>query len=105
MCNPYLTFAAMLMAGLDGIKNKIEPPESTDTNIYHLSDTDRKKMGIETLPGSLLEANAELNRDPVISKAMGAHIMEGMNSIAQLESDAYRLTVHPWELDRYLATY
>ena len=105
MCNPYLTFAAMLAAGLDGIKNKIEPPESTDTNIYHLSEAERKKMGIETLPGSLIEANTELNKNPVISKAMGAHVMEGLNSVARLESDSYRLAVHPWELDRYLATY
>jgi glutamine synthetase len=105
MCNPYLTFAAMLAAGLDGIKNKIEPPESIDVNIYHIEDAERKKMGIETLPGSLVDANAELNKDPVISRAMGAHVMDGLNSIAKLETDTYRLAVHPWELDRYLATY
>lgn len=105
MCNPYLCFAAMLAAGLDGIRKKIEPPESTDVNIYHLSEKERKARGIEMLPGSLSEANAELNKDAVIKKAMGAHIMDGLNSIAQMESDAFRLAVHPWELDRYLATY
>ncbi|MDH7509611.1 MAG: type I glutamate--ammonia ligase [Methanolinea sp.] len=105
MCNPYLCFAAMLAAGLDGIKKKIMPPESTDVNIYHLTEAERKKRGIEMLPGSLTEANAALNNDPVISKAMGAHIMEGLNSIAQLETDLFRLAVHPWELDRYLAIY
>jgi glutamine synthetase len=46
-----------------------------------------------------------LNKDPVISRAMGAHVMDGLNSIAKLETDTYRLAVHPWELDRYLATY
>ena len=105
MCNPYLTFAAMLAAGLDGIKNKIEPPESTNTNIYHMSEDERKKLGIEMLPGSLIESQNELNNDTVIAKAMGSHIMEGLNSITRLETDAFRLAVHPWELDRYLATY
>jgi glutamine synthetase len=105
MCNPYLCFAAMLASALDGIKKKIEPPESTDVNIYHLSEAERKKRGIEMLPGSLTEANAELNRDTVLKKVMGDHVMDGLNSIAQMESDLYRLTVHPWELDRYLANY
>ncbi|HIH27114.1 MAG TPA: type I glutamate--ammonia ligase [Methanoregulaceae archaeon] len=105
MCNPYLTFSAMLAAGLDGIRNKIEPPEVTNANIYHLTEPERRKMGIEMLPGSLVEAQAELNKDAVISKAMGTHVMEGMNAITDLESDSFRLTVHPWELDRYLATY
>lgn len=104
-CNPYLCFAAMLAAGLDGIRNKIAPPESTDVNIYHLSDAERKKLGIEMLPGSLLDATDALNRDHVVSKALGPHIMEGLNSITQLETDSYRTTVHPWELDRYLHTY
>ncbi|MCQ8893108.1 MAG: type I glutamate--ammonia ligase [Methanolinea sp.] len=105
MCNPYLCFAAMLAAGLDGIKKKTMPPESTDVNIYHLSEAERKKRGIEMLPGSLIEANTALNEDPVIAKAMGSHIMDGLNSIAQLETDLFRLAVHPWELDRYLAIY
>ncbi|MFA5295357.1 MAG: glutamine synthetase beta-grasp domain-containing protein [Methanoregulaceae archaeon] len=105
MCNPYLTFAAMLAAGLDGIRNKIEPPEVTNANIYHLTEPERRKMGIEMLPGSLVEAQAELNKDAVLSKAMGTHVMDGLNAITNLESDSFRLTVHPWELDRYLATY
>ena len=105
MCNPYLTFAAMLAAGMDGIKNKIMPPESTDKNIYHLSAEERKKMGITTLPGSLMEAQAELSKDTVIARAMGSHVMECLESIAVMESDAFRLTVHPWESDRYLASY
>ena len=46
-----------------------------------------------------------LNNDSVIAKAMGSHVMEGLNSITRLETDAFRLAVHPWELDRYLATY
>jgi glutamine synthetase len=105
MCNPYLTFASMLAAGLDGIRNKIMPPESTDVNIYHLSAGERKKMGIEMLPGSLMEANAEFMKDKVLTNTMGTHTTENLCRIAELESDAFRLTVHKWELDRYLATY
>jgi len=105
MCNPYLTFACMLAAGLDGIKNKIEPPESTDVNIYHLSAHEREKMGIRMLPASLMEASSYLNKDKVLCKTLGDHVMESLNNTAQMESDAFRLAVHPWELDRYLANY
>ena len=105
MCNPYLTFACLLAAGLDGIKNKIMPPEPTNTNIYHLSAKERKKMKIDMLPGSLAEAQAALMKDEVICDALGPHIVETLANIAEAETDAFRLTVHPWELDRYLATY
>ncbi|MDD1713068.1 MAG: type I glutamate--ammonia ligase [Methanoregulaceae archaeon] len=105
MCNPYLTFAAMLAAGLDGIKNKIMPPESTDVNIYHLSAQERNKLGIEMLPGSLFDANQAFMKDSVLTKTMGSHITENLDRIAQMEDDAFRLAVHPWELERYLANY
>ncbi|PKL69885.1 MAG: type I glutamate--ammonia ligase [Methanomicrobiales archaeon HGW-Methanomicrobiales-1] len=105
MCNPYLTFACMLAAGLDGVKNKIMPPESTDVNIYHLSEKERKKMKIEMLPGSLAESQAYLMKDKVICDALGSHMVENLARIAEAEIDAFRLAVHPWELNRYLATY
>jgi glutamine synthetase len=105
MCNPYLTFAAMLAAGLDGIRKKIEPPESTDINIYHLSASEREKLGIEMLPGSLTDANNHFMKDHVLTRTMGSHIVENLDRIAQLETDSFRLTVHPWELDRYLPLY
>jgi len=105
MCNPYLTFACMLAAGLDGIKNKIMPPESTDVNIYHLTEKERKMMKIEMLPGSLAESQAHLMNDKVLCEALGSHIVENLAKIAEAETDAFRLTVHPWDLDRYLATY
>jgi glutamine synthetase len=105
MCNPYLTFACMLAAGLDGIRNKIMPPESTNTNIYHLDDKARKRLHIDMLPGSLMESNAALVKDEVLCKALGEHVVTNLSSIAQMETDSFRLAVHPWELDRYLATY
>ena len=105
MCNPYLTFACMLAAGLDGIKNKIMPPDPTNTNIYHLNAKERKKMKIDMLPGSLAESQAALMKDKVICDALGAHIVETLGNIAEAETDSFRLAVHQWELDRYLATY
>jgi len=105
MCNPYLTFACMLAAGLDGIRNKIMPLESTDVNIYHLNEKQRRKMKIEMLPGSLAESQAYLMKDKVLCDALGSHIVENLARVAIAETDAFRLAVHPWELDRYLAAY
>lgn len=101
-CNPYLLFAGMIAAGIDGIKNKILPPAPIDVNIYHLTEEERKKMGIEMLPGSLLEANQELLNDQVICEALGPHIIQTLTQITQAEEDEFRLSVHPWELERYL---
>lgn len=105
MCNPYLMFACMLSAGLDGIKNKIMPPECTNTNIYHLDPKARKKLKIDMLPGSLAEANAHLLKDTILCNTLGSHVVENLTRIAEMETDAFRLAVHPWELDRYLGTY
>lgn len=101
-CNPYLLFAAMIAAGIDGVKNKIMPPAPTDVNIYHLSDEERVKLGIEMLPGSLKEANDELLKDKVICEALGKHVVDNLTQIAVAETDDYRLTVHPWEIERYI---
>ncbi|PWR73988.1 type I glutamate--ammonia ligase [Methanospirillum lacunae] len=101
-CNPYLLFAAMIAAGIDGVKNKIMPPAPTDVNIYHLSEEERVKLGIEMLPGSLKEANDELLKDKVICDALGKHVVDNLTEIAIAETDDYRLTVHPWEIERYI---
>jgi len=101
-CNPYLLFAAMIAAGLDGVKNKIMPPAATDVNIYHLTDKERVERGIEILPGSLIEANDELLKDKVICDALGPHIVENLTKIAVAENDSFRLAVHPWEIERYI---
>jgi glutamine synthetase len=95
----------MLASGLDGIKNKIMPPECTNTNIYHLDEKARKRLHIEMLPGSLMESNIALKKDDVLCKTLGDHVVSKLSSIAQMETDSFRLAVHPWELDRYLATY
>ncbi len=103
MCNPYLTFACMLAAGLDGIKNKIEPPASTDKNIYEMTPKERKKAKIDTLPGDLVSSMRELEKDPILTETLGSHIMENLQRITVLEWDSFRTAVHSWEHDQYLA--
>jgi glutamine synthetase len=81
------------------------PPESTNTNIYHLDAKARKRLHIDMLPGTLMEANAALLKDEILCNVLGDHVVTNLSRIAEIETDAFRLAVHPWELDRYLATY
>ncbi|HHY46922.1 MAG TPA: type I glutamate--ammonia ligase [Firmicutes bacterium] len=104
-CNPYLALAVMLKAGLDGIKNKILPPEPVNKNIYALSPAERKEAGIESLPGSLAEALDELENDPVILEALGPHISQRFVEAKRIEWDIYRTQVHKWEIDQYLMVF
>ncbi len=104
-CNPYLAIAAMLAAGLDGIRNQIEPPASVDLNIYHMNEIDRDQLGIDSLPGSLEEAMMELDKDEVLKAALGPHIIAKLKEAKKLEWDNFRRTVHQWELDQYLAIF
>ncbi|MDY6827350.1 MAG: type I glutamate--ammonia ligase, partial [Bacillota bacterium] len=75
-CNPYLAFAVMLKAGLDGILNKIDPPEPVNLNIYRLSKEEKNDHNIESLPGTLYEAIMELDNDMIIREALGEHIYD-----------------------------
>ena len=104
-CNPYLAFAVMLKAGLDGIKNKIVPPAPVDLNIYNLSKEERVSMGIDSLPGSLGEALDCLEQDKLIQEAIGEHIYERFMAAKRIEYANYKMTVHEWELDQYLTTF
>lgn len=104
-CNPYLAFAAMLSAGLDGIQNEITPMESVTFNIYHLTPEERRAKGIDTLPGSLAEALDALNANPVIKDALGEHIINHFTEAKWIEWEMYRTQVHPWEIDQYLGVY
>lgn len=101
-CNPYLAFAAILTAALDGIKNQIDPPAPADTNIYHLTEKERKKMKIDSLPGSLLEAIDMLEKSPVAREALGEHIYNEFINAKRIEWDSFRIQVTQWETERYL---
>lgn len=103
-CNPYLAFAAMLRAGLDGIERGLEPPEPVNEDVYHFSPQDLEARGIGTLPGTLGEAIAELEADEVLMDALGEHISKWYLAAKRAEWDEYRIQVSQWELDRYLET-
>jgi glutamine synthetase len=100
--NPYLAFAVMLAAGLDGIEKGMTPPPAAEEDLYHV---DGMRAGLETLPGDLGEAIAELKKDEVIQEALGQHIYDRYVEAKTQEWNDYRLYVSQWELDRYLGIY
>ena len=104
-CNPYLALSAMMAAGMDGIENKLTPPPPIQRNIYQMSVRDRRKHKIKELPGTLREAIIALEKDPVIKAALGEHAYSHFIEAKRQEFDAYRVTVHDWELQTYLAEY
>lgn len=101
-CNPYLAFACMCAAGLDGIKNKTLPGEPIEENIFEMSPEEKKKQGITALHENLSDALDELESNKVIQKALGKHVYENFMLVKRQEWDEYRIQVTQWELDRYL---
>ena len=102
-CNPYLTFAVLLQAGLEGIEQGYELPEPMEQNLYHLSPEDRQRMGIEQLPESLGEAVELAAASELVLRTLGEHTFNRFVEIKRREWEEYRLNVSQWELDRYLA--
>ncbi len=102
-CNPYLTFAVLLQAGLEGIEQGYELPEPMEQNLYHLSPEDRQRMGIEQLPESLGEAVELAAASELVLRTLGEHTFNRFVEIKRREWEEYRLDVSQWELDRYLA--
>jgi len=103
--NPYLALAVCLAAGLDGIKNKLTPPDSVDMNIFELSKEERTKLGIRRLPSNLYEAIQELENSDFIKKVLGNHISAKYIGAKKQEWDDYRKQVTQWEMDQYLYRY
>jgi glutamine synthetase len=103
-CNPYLTFAAMLHAGLDGIEKGYELPEPMERNLYELSHDERIERGIEQLPETLGEAIEVLAESDLVRRALGDHIFPRYVELKREEWEEYRVQVTRWELDRYLPT-
>jgi glutamine synthetase len=101
-CNPYLTFATLLHAGLEGIEQGYELPEPMETNLYHLTAEQRRERGIVALPETLGEAIDELSRSDLVRKALGPHIFDRYVELKRKEWDEYRVQLTEWELSRYL---
>jgi len=100
--NPYLAMAAILTAGLEGVKEKMEVPAAIDRNIYAMSARERKEAGIDDLPGTLNEAIEYLKQDETVQSALGSHILDNFIEAKRFEWAAYRSQVSQWELDQYL---
>lgn len=101
-CNPYLAFSVMLAAGLAGIKEKINPPEPVEENVYKMSAAERERRGIKQLPGSLLEAIQLTEKSKLVREALGDHIFEHFIENKKLEWDRYRIQITSYELEKYL---
>lgn len=103
--NPYLAFAAMLAAALDGIdKNMKAPKPLNNINLYHLDKEERAKLGVTELPGSLAESLTELSKDDVIKASLGGYLTEAYLRAKWEEWDEFRLRVTDYEIERYLET-
>ena len=100
--NPYLALAVCLKAGLDGIVNKIMPPESVDCNIFEMSDEQKKASGIDEIPGTLIEAIYEMEKDGLIKEVLGEHTFAKYISAKKDEWHRYRSQVTEWEINEYL---
>ena len=103
--NPYLVLACLLLAGLEGIKYNLEPPKCIDKNIFDLNREERKRENIESLPESLHEAVAYMQKSDLVKEALGKNTFEYYIRAKEVEWDNYRTQVHQWEITSYLSKY
>jgi len=109
LCNPYLSYTVIFEAGLEGIRQKIDPGDPTDTNLYHMTESERRQLGVRVLPGSLKEALEEWKSDDVCLRALGKELAEKYVDLKMEEWKEYephmpsnKNAVTMWELQRYL---
>ena len=103
--NPYLVLACLLLAGLEGIKYNLEPPKCIDKNIFDLNREERKRENIESLPESLHEAVAYMQKSDLVKEALGKNTFEYYIRAKEVEWDNYITQVHQWEITSYLSKY
>ena len=101
-CNPYLCFAGMLHAGLEGIEKGYELPEPMEQNLYHLAPEDRHRRGIEQLPENLGEAIELAAESELVLRTLGEHTFNRFIEIKRAEWEDYRIQVTPWEVEQFL---
>ena len=104
-CNPYLAFAMMLGAGLDGIKNDLPVPDAVNADIFEMTAAEKKEAGIASLPANLYEAVQELKASPIALEALGPHILEKYIEGKEQEWDSFRIAITDWEHNTYLSRY
>lgn len=104
-CNPYLAFAVMLKAGLDGIKYRLTPSKPVEENVYHFDNASLANAKIDVLPTSLWEALAELKKSKLVQEVLGNHLFERYIDIKTKEWGEFKTQVTTWEIDKYLDIY
>ncbi len=110
LCNPYLACTVLLEAGMEGIRKKTDPGDPVEENVYHLTESRRKQLGIKTLPASLKEALDEWNNDGICAKAIGKENAEKYLKLKMAEWQEYKTSarqahtpkVTKWEIQKYL---
>jgi len=101
-CNPYLAFSVMLAAGLEGIEKEYQVPDPVEENVYEMTEEERQKRGIGTLPASLWEATQLTAKSEVVRRALGDHVFEAFIKNKKIEWDQYRAQVTEYELKKCL---
>jgi glutamine synthetase len=101
-CNPYLAFSVMLAAGLEGIEKNYPVPDPVEENVYAMSEAERKRRGIDTLPASLLEAIQLTEKSELVRRTLGEHVFNAFIENKKIEWDDYRTKVTEYEIKKYL---
>ena len=104
-CNPYISIALQLNAGLDGIARNLTPPPAVNRNIFKMTEAEMAEHSVTSLPGSLYDALQLYKADPLVKETLGDHIFNIYYEFKRKEWDSYRIAVHPWEIDQYLTRY
>jgi len=102
-CNPYLAFAVMLAAGLEGIEKKYPLKDPVERNVYEMDEEERKRLGIESLPEDLYEAIQITEKSELVRKALGDHVFYKFIENKKMEWERYRARVTDYELDQYFS--
>jgi glutamine synthetase len=104
-CNPYLSLAAVLAAGIEGIRKNLNPGPPVNKDIFKMSQRERSRLRVDILPNDLSEAIRAFHKDKFLQNALGSRISNHIIQAKRSEWQEYIGQVHPWELDRYLASY
>ncbi len=101
-CNPYLTFAVLLAAGLKGIQEDYELPDGAEDDVWALTPAERRAMGYQELPDSLADALTVMESSELVAEALGEHVFDYFLRNKWAEWTDYRGRVTPYELQNYL---
>jgi glutamine synthetase len=104
-CNPYLALAVMLHSGLDGIKRKLDPGAPVNKDIFRMSEREKRRLKIDSLPPDLNEAIKAMKKDDVVMSALGEHIAGHFIEAKEAAWHEFIAQVHPWEVERYIGRF